>query len=78
MGIIDDIFGAFKRRPLTREGLEDRKGRLEEKRAEAMLRLESEKASVNPDLLKIDKYEREIKIWDTQLNRIDEEIKKLK
>ncbi len=49
--------------------------RIETKRAEAQLRLAREKEKAEPDVLRIDKFEREVAMWDSQLGRIASGIK---
>ena len=48
---------------------------IETKRAEAQLRLAREKEKGEPDVLRIDKFEREVAMWDGQLARISTGIK---
>ncbi|MFH1447724.1 MAG: hypothetical protein ABIG39_02575 [Candidatus Micrarchaeota archaeon] len=49
--------------------------RIETKRAEAQLRLAREKEKPEPDVLRIDKFEREVSMWDSQLARIASGVK---
>jgi hypothetical protein len=48
---------------------------IETKRAEAQLRLARERDKSEPDVLKIDKYEREVAHWDLQLNKLIRGVK---
>ncbi len=48
---------------------------IETKRAEAQLRLARERDKPQPDVLKIDKYEREVAVWDNQLTRLIKGVK---
>lgn len=48
---------------------------IETKRAEAQLRLAREKEKPEPDVLRIDKFEREVAMWDSQLSRISTGVK---
>jgi hypothetical protein len=48
---------------------------IETKRAEAQLRLARERDKSEPDVLKIDKYEREVSHWDLQLNKMIKGVK---
>jgi len=48
---------------------------IETKRAEAQLRLAREKEKSEPDVLRIDKFEREVGMWDGQLARISTGVK---
>ncbi len=48
---------------------------IETKRAEAQLRLAREKEKPEPDVLRIDKFEREVSMWDSQLARIASGVK---
>ncbi len=48
---------------------------IEAKRAEAQLRLARERDKPQPDVLKIDKYEREVAMWDAQLQRLIKGVK---
>ncbi|MBI4399352.1 hypothetical protein HY570_01255 [Candidatus Micrarchaeota archaeon] len=43
---------------------------IETRRAEAQLRLARERDKPDPDILKLDRYEREVAMWDAQLSRI--------
>ncbi|MCX6778479.1 MAG: hypothetical protein NT157_06390 [Candidatus Micrarchaeota archaeon] len=49
--------------------------KIETKRAEAQLRLSREREKSEPDVLRIDRYEREISMWDSQLSRIASGVK---
>ncbi len=48
---------------------------IEAKRAEAQLRLAREKEKPEPDVLRMDKFEREVAMWDGQLARISGGVK---
>jgi len=48
---------------------------IEAKRAEAQLRLAREKDKPEPDVLKMDKFEREVAVWDNELNKLIKGIK---
>jgi hypothetical protein len=48
---------------------------IETKRAEGQLRLARERDKPEPDVLKIDKYEREVAHWDLQLNKLIRGVK---
>jgi len=48
---------------------------IETKRAEGQLRLARERDKSEPDVLKIDKYEREVSHWDLQLNKMIKGVK---
>jgi len=49
--------------------------RIETKRAEAQLRLSRERDKPEPDILKLDRYEREVAMYDGQLARIASGVK---
>jgi len=49
--------------------------RIETKRAEAQLRLSRERDKPDPDVLRIDRYEREVAMYDGQLSRIASGVK---
>jgi len=57
------------------EDVGEKRKTIETKRAEAQLRLARERDKPQPDVLKIDKYEREVSIWDTQLTRLIKGVK---
>jgi hypothetical protein len=57
------------------EDVGEKRKTIETKRAEAQLRLARERDKPQPDVLKIDKYEREVAIWDTQLTRLIKGVK---
>jgi hypothetical protein len=57
------------------EDIGEKRKILETKRAEAQLRLAREKEKAEPDVLKIDKYEREVAHWDAQLAKLIKGIK---
>lgn len=46
------------------------RNRIETKRAEAQLRLSREREKPEPDVLKLDRYERETAMWESALNRL--------
>ena len=49
--------------------------KIETKRAEAQLRLARERDKTEPDPLKIDRYEKEISMWDGQLSKVSKGVK---
>ncbi|MFH1285936.1 MAG: hypothetical protein ABIH99_05125 [Candidatus Micrarchaeota archaeon] len=49
--------------------------KIETRRAEAQLRLARERDKPDPDVLRIDKYEREVAMWDAQLGRLASGVK---
>jgi hypothetical protein len=57
------------------EDVAEKRKTIEAKRAEAQLRLARERDKPQPDVLKIDKYEREVAIWDMQLQRLIKGVK---
>lgn len=57
------------------EDVGEKRKQIETKRAEAQLRLARERDKAQPDVLKIDKYEREVAIWDNQLTRLIKGVK---
>ncbi len=52
------------------EDVEKKRKMIETKRAEAQLRLQKEKEKPNPDILVIDRYEREVAMWSNELNKL--------
>jgi hypothetical protein len=48
---------------------------IETKRAEAQLKLAREKEKPEPDVLRMDKFEREVAMWDAHLSRISSGVK---
>ncbi|VVB97966.1 Uncharacterised protein [uncultured archaeon] len=48
---------------------------IETRKAEAQLRLAREKDKPEPDVLKLDRYEREVSKWDNELNKLIKGIK---
>jgi hypothetical protein len=57
------------------EDVGEKRKMIETKRAEAQLRLSRERDKPEPDVLKIDKYEREVAHWDAQLNKLIKGVK---
>ncbi len=55
---------------LYAEDVAEKRRMIETKKAEAQLRLARERDKADPDVLKMDKFEREIAMWDTQLQRL--------
>ena len=51
------------------------RNQLETKRAEAQLRLSRERDKPEPDVLKLDRYEREVGMWENQINRLVSGVK---
>ncbi|MEW6328891.1 MAG: hypothetical protein AB1468_02115 [Candidatus Micrarchaeota archaeon] len=46
------------------------KEKIETKRGEAQLRLAREREKAEPDVLRVDRYEREVAMWDKQLSKL--------
>jgi len=57
------------------EDVGEKRKTIETKRAEAQLRLARERDKPDPDVLKMDKHEREVAIWDRQLTRLIKGVK---
>ncbi len=57
------------------EDVGEKRKQVETKRAEAQLRLARERDKPQPDVLKVDRYEREAAQWDNQLNKLIKGIK---
>jgi len=57
------------------EDVGEKRKTIETKRAESQLRLARERDKSQPDVLKIDKYEREVAIWDSQLTKLIKGVK---
>jgi len=57
------------------EDIGQKRKSIETKRAEAQLRLARERDKPEADVLKIDKYEREVAHWDLQLNKLISGVK---
>ncbi|MGV8176963.1 MAG: hypothetical protein ACP5NX_04130 [Candidatus Bilamarchaeaceae archaeon] len=57
------------------EDITEKRRTIETKKAEAQLRLSREREKAEPDVLKLDKYEREIGLWEMQLNKLTKGIK---
>jgi hypothetical protein len=57
------------------EDIGEKRKQIEAKRAEAQLRLARERDKTDADVLKIDKYEREVAHWDLQLNKLIKGVK---
>lgn len=55
---------------LYAEDIGEERKKIETKKAEAQLRLAREREKTEPDVLKMDKYEREVAMWDEQLNKL--------
>lgn len=52
------------------EDISEKRRNIEAKRAETQLRLARERDKPDPDVLRIDKLERELSVWDLQLNQL--------
>jgi hypothetical protein len=57
------------------EDITEKRRTIEAKRAEVQLRLKRERDKPEPDVLKIDKLERELAVWELQLNQLTKGIK---
>ncbi|MCX6772379.1 MAG: hypothetical protein NTV88_01250 [Candidatus Micrarchaeota archaeon] len=53
----------------------DHRQRIETKHAEAQLRLARERDKPDPDVLKLDRYEKEVAMWENQINKLTRGIK---
>ena len=49
--------------------------RIETKHAEAQLRLARERDKPDPDVLRMDRYEKEVAMWENQINKLTRGIK---
>lgn len=57
------------------EDVSEKRKTIETRRAEAQLRLAREKDKAEPDVLKLDRFEREVAKWDNELNKLIKGIK---
>jgi len=57
------------------EDVGEKRKTVEAKRAEALLRLQRERDKSQPDSLRVDQYEREVSIWDSQLTKLIKGVK---
>ena len=57
------------------EDISEKRRTIETKRAEAQLRLARERDKPQPDPLKVDRYERDVSLWDAQLTRLIKGVK---
>jgi len=57
------------------EDISEKRKTIEAKRAEAQLRLGREREKAEPDVLKLDKYEKEVGTWDVQLAKLTKGVK---
>ncbi|MCK4319615.1 hypothetical protein KAW38_03530 [Candidatus Micrarchaeota archaeon] len=55
---------------LYAENITEKRKIIETKRAESQLRLAREREKAEPDVLKMDQYERQVSMWDSQLNKL--------
>lgn len=53
----------------------EHRSRIETKHAEAQLRLARERDKPDPDVLKLDRYEKEVAMWENQINKLTRGIK---
>ncbi|MGB9719594.1 MAG: hypothetical protein ACPL06_03305 [Candidatus Anstonellales archaeon] len=60
---------------LYAEDISEKRKILETKKAEAQLRLAREREKAEPDVLKIDRYEREVAMWAAQLDSLTKGVK---
>jgi hypothetical protein len=78
MGLLDFL---FKREPKTLaeqiSELHQKKKNIEAKLNDSQLMLDRERKKSNPDVLRIDRYEREVAVWAQQKEKVDEAIAKL-
>lgn len=57
------------------EDVSDKRKTIETRRAEAQLRLARERDKPEPDVLKLDRFEREVAKWDAELNKLIKGVK---
>lgn len=57
------------------EDITEKRRTIEAKRAEAQLRLARERERQEPDVLKIDRYDKEVNTWDVQLAKLTKGVK---
>jgi len=55
--------------------ISDHRSRIETKHAEAQLRLARERDKPDPDVLKLDRFEKEVAMWEGQINKLTRGIK---
>lgn len=55
--------------------ISEHRSRIETKHAEAQLRLARERDKPDPDVLKMDRYEKEVAMWENQINKLTRGIK---
>ncbi len=55
--------------------ISEHRSRIETKHAEAQLRLARERDKPDPDVLKMDRYEKEVAMWESQINKLTRGIK---
>ncbi|MEM2138148.1 MAG: hypothetical protein QW568_03610 [Candidatus Anstonellaceae archaeon] len=55
--------------------ISDYRSRIETKHAEAQLRLARERDKPDPDVLRLDRYEKEVAMWEAQINKLTRGIK---
>lgn len=55
--------------------ISEHRSRIETKHAEAQLRLARERDKPDPDVLKLDRYEKEVAMWENQINKLTRGIK---
>ena len=53
----------------------DHRSRIETKHAESQLRLARERDKPDPDVLRLDRYEKEVAMWENQINKLTRGIK---
>ena len=75
IGILDSILG--KRSPPTLSELLEKKKKVEEKKFEAKRKLDHIMKQENADPLNVDRYARELMVWEGQLMKVNDELKKL-
>ena len=79
MNLLEYFLSLFKPKLLTKEEELKMKIRtIETKRAEVMLKLAREKEKSDPDILRIDKYERELVILEAELEKASMKVYNLK
>ncbi|MCD6549104.1 hypothetical protein J7K41_00100 [Candidatus Micrarchaeota archaeon] len=55
--------------------ISDYRMKIETKRAEAQLKLQREREKPEPDILKLDRYEREVAMWDAEIDKLSKGYK---
>lgn len=78
MGIFDNFFGRSDSPPVSkREKIQKTINEIENRKSQTQLKLAQEREKTNPDKLKVDRLEREVRMWESQKQRLERNLKEI-